>query len=285
MKKYFLTVSILLFLLGGILLYQDISFNDKKMHVVICDVGQGDAIFMRTPNGSDILIDGGPDNSVLSCLSRHMPFWDRTIEIMILTHPHADHLTGLIDVLKRYRVLAFGTEKIGSSTDAYKELLKQLAQNRTKIRFLYQGDRFVIKDGVTLGVLWPTYEWINQNLLSKTNSDENGLSVINLLGYKNFKALFTGDAQDSDVEKIDLMVGKISLLKIPHHGSKTSLDSEVLKVLAPKIAAISVGAKNKYGHPNPFTLNLLSQLSVKTLRTDQIGDIEIISDGGKWRVR
>jgi competence protein ComEC len=285
MKKYFLTVSILLFLLGGILLYQDITFNDKKLHIVICDVGQGDAILIRTPSGSDILIDGGPDSSVLSCLSRHLPFWDRTIEIMILTHPHADHLTGLIDVLKRYRVLSFGTEKIGSATDAYGELIKQLEQNLTKLRFLYQGDRFVIKDGVVLSVLWPTHEWINQNVLNKTNSDENGLSVIDLLSYKNFKALFTGDAQASDVARIDLIAGEISLLKVPHHGSKTGLTAEILDILNPKIAAISVGKNNKYGHPTPLILDLLKNLNIKTLRTDQIGDIEIISDGNNISIK
>jgi competence protein ComEC len=284
MRKYFLTVSILFFLLGCILVYQNISYNDKKLHVVICDVGQGDAIFIRTPNGSDVLIDGGPDDSILSCLSKHMPFWDRTLEIMILTHPHADHLTGLIDVLKRYKVLSFGAEKIGNSTGAYKELIKQLEQDQTKLRFLYQGDRFVIKDGVILKTLWPTLEWVDQHS-TIGSSDENGSSVIELLSYKNFKALFTADAQAADMENIDLLAGKIDLLKVPHHGSRFGLTAEILNVLDPKIAAISVGAKNKYGHPNPFTLNLLSQFKIKTLRTDQVGDIEIISDGKNFSTK
>jgi competence protein ComEC len=278
MKKYLLITGILIFLLGSIFLYQDISFDDKKLHVVICDVGQGDAIFMRTPGGSDILIDGGPDNSVLSCLARHMPIWDRTIEVMILTHPHADHLTGLIDVLKRYRVLAFGSGKIESSTNIFKELIKQLKQSGTAQKYLYQGDRFIIKDGVILKTLWPTEEWVSQHLVSKS-SDENGSSVIELLNYGNFKALFTADAQASDMEKIDLLAGKIDLLKVPHHGSKTGLTLDILDILQPKIAAISVGAKNKYGHPAPSILDLLNQLKIKTLRTDQVRDIEIVSDG------
>jgi competence protein ComEC len=284
MKKTFLTVSILLFLFGCILIYQNITYNDKKLHVVICDVGQGDAIFMRTPDGSDILIDGGPDNSVLSCLSRHMPIWDRTIEVMILTHPHADHLTGLIDVLKRYRVLMFGTGKNGCSTDLCKKLIEQLKQSGTAQKYLYQGDRFAVKDGVALETLWPTQEWVNQHLVTKS-SDENGSSAIELLTYKKFKALFTSDAQASDMEKIDMLTGIIDLLKVPHHGSKTGLNSDILDILKPNIAAISVGAKNRYGHPAPFTLELLKSLNINTLRTDQAGGIEIISDGNGWRVK
>jgi competence protein ComEC len=284
MKKAFLIAAILFVLLGGILIYQNIIYNDKKLHVVICDVGQGDAIFIRTPNNYDILIDGGADNSVLNCLSKHMPFWDRTLEIMILTHSHADHLTGLIDVAKRYRVLAFGSEKVANPNDTYKELIKLLEQNYTQQRFLYQDDKFIIKDGVSLETLWPTQEWVEQNSAGGGSPDENGLSIIELLNYKNFKALFTGDAQAQDLERIDSLVGKIDLLKVPHHGSKTGLNSEILDILSPKVAAISVGKNNKYGHPTPFILDLLKSQNIKTLRTDQNGEIEIISDGKTWKI-
>jgi len=278
MKKAFLTLSALLFLLGCILVYQNINYNDKKLHVVICNVGQGDAIFIRTPGGSDILIDGGPDDSVLACLGRHMPFWDKTLEVMILTHPHADHLTGLIDVAKKYAVLVFGAEKNANPSSTYKEFIKQLDKNHTQQRFLYQDDKFTVKDGISLKTLWPTQEWVDQNSAGGSSS-ENGLSVIELLSYKNFEALFTGDAQASDIEKIESMLGVIDFLKVPHHGSKSALTEEVLNILNPKIAAISVGAKNKYGHPTAFLLSLLKDKNIKTLRTDQVGDIEIISDG------
>lgn len=284
MKKYFLIISSLLFLLGCILVYQNITYNDKKLHVVICDVGQGDAIFIRTPKGSDILIDGGPDNSVLSCLSKHMPFWDRIIEIMILTHPHADHSTGLIDVAKRYRVLSFGSEKIDNPSASYKELIKQLEKNQTKQRFLYREDQFKVKDGVVLRILWPTQEWASLNAVNRSSLDVNSLSVMKLLTYKNYKALFTGDVQAEALGQIGLMAGEIDLLKIPHHGSKTGLNQDILNILSPKIAVISVGKNNKYGHPNPFTLDLLKNSNIKTLRTDQAGDIEIISDGKAWKV-
>src|SRR3989344_6568995 len=114
MKKVFLIGTVLFFLLGCILVYQNITYNDKKLHVVFCDVGQGDAIFVRTPNGSDILIDGGPDDSVLNCLGKHMPFWDRDLELVILTHPHSDHFTGLFSVLKTYKIEIFATEELNN---------------------------------------------------------------------------------------------------------------------------------------------------------------------------
>lgn len=284
MKKTFLIASILLFLLGCILVYQNITYNDKKLHVVTCNVGQGDAIFIRTPNGSDILIDGGPDNSVLSCLSKHMPFWDRTLEIVILTHPHTDHLTGLIDVIKRYKVISFGGERIENPTATYKEFIKQLEKSQTKQNILYQDDRFIIKDGVILKTLWPTREWIAQNPVGEGSSDINGSSIVELVTYRNFKALFTGDAQAAMLEKIDLMTKRLNLLEVPHHGSKTGLSSEILSILNPEIAAISVGTNNRYGHPNPFTLDLLQQSGSKILRTDQVGDVEIISDGKTWKL-
>jgi len=285
MKKIFLIAAGLFFLLGCILVYQNITYSDKKLHVVICDVGQGDAIFIRTPNGSDILIDGGPDSKILSCLAKHMPFWDRTIEIMIATHPHADHIAGLIDVIKRYKVIGFYSEKMESSAATYKELIKALAKRNIKEHFLWQGDNFLFEEGLKLQTLWPTYEWIDQNPSGEANLDINGFSVIGLLTYGNFKVLFTGDAQASIIDKIDLMAGRVSLLKVPHHGSKTGLTQEILGILSPRIATISVGEKNRYGHPDPFTLDLLNQLEIKTLRTDQAGDIEIISDGNSFLIK
>src|SRR3989337_4197125 len=112
MRKFLLISSVLLFLLGCIFVYQNIIYNDKKLHVVICNVGQGDAIFVRTPSGSDILIDGGPDDSVLNCLGKHMPFWDRTLELVMLSHPHTDHFMGLFSVLQNYKVTAFASENL-----------------------------------------------------------------------------------------------------------------------------------------------------------------------------
>lgn len=283
MKKAFLIISVLIFLLGCIIAYQNIIYNDKKLHIVVCDVGQGDAIFIRTPSGSDILIDGGPDDSISSCLSRHMPFWDKTIEVVIMTHPDADHSTGLISVLRRYNVRQFYASRILTNTSAYAHLLEVLQEASVKINYVWQGDRFIFKDGLIMTTLWPTHGWADQNTFTETDTEINNFSVVEFLNYKNFKALFTGDIEALVIKKIDLMIGEIDFLKIPHHGSKAGLTLDILNILNPKIAAISVGRNNKYGHPTIFILDLLKSKNIKTLRTDEVGDIEIISDGHSFR--
>lgn len=271
MKKIVLILSILFTLLGSVLVYQNITYNDKKLHVVFCDVGQGDAIFIRTPSGSDILVDGGPDDSVLNCLGRHMPFWDKTLELVILTHPDADHVTGLIDVIKRYKMIHFYTSKVEGKTDIYKQFLRTLKTNKIKQNYLWQGDKFTFKEGFTMETLWPTQEW--ESLAT------NSFSVTQLLTYKNFKVLLTGDLDAEQMEELDDLAGQINLLKVPHHGSRFGLTSGILDILNPDLAVISVGKKNRFGHPAPFILDLLKSKNAKILRTDQNGKVETMSDG------
>src|ERR1035437_4233760 len=155
MTKYLYLCLVSLFLLGGFFFYQSAKFGDGKLHLVVCDVGQGDAIFVRTPNGSDVLIDGGPDDSVLNCLSKHMPFWDRTIELMVLTHPHADHLTGLISVLNRYKVMHYVTENVESSTSSSKRLQAALAVQGLTANFTISGERIDFADKTVISTVWP----------------------------------------------------------------------------------------------------------------------------------
>ena len=132
---YFLVGATLLVLLGCILIYQNIIYDDKKLHIIVCDVGQGDAILLRTPGGSDVLIDGGPDDSVLACLGKHMRFWDRTLEMVILTHPHADHLNGLIAVSNYYKISSFISENLKNNTADFSELMKLVASKNIKTRW------------------------------------------------------------------------------------------------------------------------------------------------------
>ncbi len=295
MKKVFLIVPALLFLLGCILIYQNITYNDKKLHVVFCDVGQGDAIFIRTPQGLDILIDGGPDDSVLNCLGKHMPFWDRAIEIMILTHPHADHFTGFFAVLKNYNIKSFASEKLSNKTIGFDSLMGKIKAQAIPIRFIFSGDRFILKDGVVLEIVGPTQEFLQQTSPGGTIGESSEFASLEaLVKYGKFSALLTGDSQVLELEEMLKPFGlaqggrvqhdNLDVLQVSHHGSRFGLNQGILDVLNPKLAVISVGKNNKYGHPAPFILNLLRSKNIKTLRTEQMGDIEVISDGKSWRV-
>lgn len=286
MKRFVSFLALGLMLLFIVTTYQYFKFNDGKLHIVVCDVGQGDGIFIRTPKGSDILIDGGPDDKVLSCLSSNMPFWDRTLEAVILTHPDADHSTGLIDVIERYHVIQLLTQKVPGKTKIYQKLKTTLAKNLVTAKYSYQGDVIHEGESLSFSVLWPTNEAVQilEQNISKKNIRLNEVSIITLLKYENFEILFTGDAGAEVVEQIALLAGDVDLLKVPHHGSKTGMSETFLSIIKPEMAIISVGRRNKYGHPAQFSLDLLRNAGVKTLRTDLNGEIEIISDGEKYWV-
>jgi competence protein ComEC len=282
LKKYFFAALFSLLILGGIFIYQNFHFNDGKLHITFCDVGQGDGIFIRTPNGKDIVIDGGPDNKILSCLSDNMPFWDRKIDLMILTHPHDDHQYGLLLIAKRYEVLSFATQPIQTKAIGYKMLIDALKKKNVPIHFTCQGDQFTLRDGVKLKTLWPNTCLKNEVMESSgsdNNIDINALSVVQLLSYGSFHLLLTGDTNNMIGNQITDLAGEIDVLKVPHHGSGTGMDATFLDTIAPKLSVISVGAKNRYGHPAPSTIHLLDEKMIKTLRTDKNGTIKLISDG------
>lgn len=283
MKKYFLIAAVLFFVLACILVYQNIIYNDKKLHVVICDVGQGDTIFVRTPQGSDILIDGGPDDSVLSCLAKHMPFWDRTIEIMILSHPHADHFMGFFSVFKNYKVKSFVSEELTNKTTGFASLMDKIKLQKIPIQFVLAGDKFILGDKVILEIVGPTKEFIDRTSPGRTIGESSEFaSLETLIKYGKFSVLLTGDSQVAELEQGIRVkregLSNLSVLQVPHHGSRFGLNQEILDILNPKLAVISVG-KNKFGHPTPFILDLLKSANIKTLRTDRDGEAEIVSDG------
>ena len=282
MKKFSMALTLIIFLAGGLFFYDQAKFSDGKMHVVFCNVGQGDAIFIRTPKGSDILIDGGPDDSVLNCLSGHMPFWDRSVEAVFLTHPHADHITGLLTVLKRYKVMHFLTENVQDHSDLGKLEKAILADKKLSATFFSKGNRLKTRDNVEFLTLWP-----KDSASSITNGDldANGFSLIQLVKYGKFKLFLNGDAGIAAQDQIVSEAGQTTVLKVAHHGSKTGLDAQIIRELNPKLAVISVGMKNRYGLPASQTLGLLKQFGVKTMRTDQVGEVEIVTDGKGWSVK
>ena len=262
------TKYILLFLLFTALTvwFGALATGEKKLHLIACDVGQGDAI-LATLGDIQILTDGGASNKVLDCLGKHMPFWDREIELVILTHPDKDHFKGLIEVFRRYRVDNFLSNGLKSGSYEYQVLTNEVGGGSTK--------SIIAKDGTRIGV-----GKIRLEIL------DNAYSIVSLLRFGSFKALLTGDitSEVSDSLAINQAIGSVQYIKIPHHGSKNGLTLKLLEAVMPKLAVISVG-NNSYGHPHEETLKILRDSDTKILRTDQLGDVEVISDGEKFWVK
>src|ERR1035437_361858 len=218
--------------------------------------------------------------------------WDRTIELMVLTHPHTDHLTGLISVLNRYTVRHYVTENVQSSTASVKRLQASLAVQGLSAKYTFAGNRIDFSDKTQLLTVWPSDEWMENLQLQDSKNlqqegsglDVNGFCLIHLLSFGNFKALLTGDAGSTADDKIAEEVGKIDVLKVPHHGSKTGMSDYFLSQINPSLAIISVGAGNRYGHPAKSALDLLNFHDIKTFRTDKDGEVEVVTDGKTFSV-
>ena len=280
MRKFLIFGLLSLCFLAVLTVYQLLKFSDKALHITFCDVDQGDAIHIRTPNGDDILVDGGPNAKVLDCLSNHMPFWDRQIEAVYMTHPDADHFTGLIGVIKSYKINYFGTSNAPKATGVFEELNRQLEIHQIKKNFVYKGDRVRTKDGFTMTILWPTHEFINN-----PSQDTNDYSLVQKLEYGKFTVLLTGDVPSVYLNSIMPGLERLDVFKPPHHGSKTGVDEFTFQYVVPKYAVISSGRKNKYGHPNKQVIDVLSDNKIPYKNTATDGDIEIVSDGEKWWVK
>lgn len=280
MKKIILAFPILFLLLSLVFFYQKIKFDDGKVHLIFCNVGQGDGILIRS-NELDVVIDGGPDDSILRCLSNNMPFWDRSIELVLLTHPHADHMTGLISILNNYKVSSFGTEKLKNNTAIYSKLVKILSNKNLKIQYLYLGDSFKISDGLSLKILGPSKEFLDKaNPTGVVGESRESGSLLTLLSIGDFNAITTGDTPIDELNEAtnSFNMSKINVFQVSHHGSRYNSDYKLISDISPQIAVISVG-KNSYGHPSGEVLKILQDLKIPFLRTDQHGDIEIITDG------
>lgn len=276
-KIYFFIVSFLL--LFGVFLYETIRFNDGKMHIVFCDVGQGDAVFVRTPKGADILVDGGPDNKVLSCLSSHMPFYDRDLELVFLTHPDSDHMAGLIEIVRRYSVKRFYTSDIQGDTDLYREFVRLLKERSINTEYTWMGDRMKVSDNVEIETLWPP-----KQSSGFVKNNKNIFSLVQHLSFGDFDMLLTGDTESAELNAIMSGVDNIEVLKMPHHGAKNGVDSQLFKEFHPALAVISVGKDNRYGHPAEGVLKLLQDYKIRYKRTDRDGKVEIVVSKEKYEV-
>lgn len=260
------------------------------------DVGQGDAVFMQSPGGGRILIDGGPGSQVVDLLKASLPFGDRRLDLVILTHPHADHVAGLTHVLDYFEVRNVLLQRSAYDTRTYQRFLDSLEAEKRRGAKVFEPHR---EDKIRLGrltlrVLWlgpPQFVTLQASEAARSSEsgsvNPNNQSIVLEASYDDFDVFLPGDQEASEartmLEAVDLR--PVEVLKVAHHGSANGLSQELLSQLRPDLAVISVGRSNAYDHPHGQTLKQLDGSGAKVLRTDLDGTIEITSDGKEWGIK
>ncbi len=274
--------SLLLFFVINIISWNHLfDVNNQRFKIIFFDVGQGDATLIKTPQNHYILIDGGAGNIILEKLSGEIPFFHKTIDLVILSHPHDDHVSGLIEVVNRYNVkdiICSGVSAESGVAKKWKEMIEEKGYRQARTGKVVSANNF------SINILYPV-----DDIKDKKVKDLNESSVIvRFLTNSGSSFLFSGDAykkqeleitsyyndcKKEDLPYCDRFYLKSDVLKVGHHGSKTSTAKEFLSVVLPKAAVIMVGDNNRHGHPHSETVELLEENNIIIKRTDKDGDI------------
>lgn len=262
-----------------------LSMQDDRLHVSILDIGQGDAILVQTPRGQDILIDGGPSPRAISLeLGKKLPFWDRTIDLVVVTQPQADHVTGLVEVLQNYRVQQVIEPGIPYSSAIYQQWLALVEDRQIQCQTAHAGQEIDLGDGIKMEVIHPPTP-----LLQGTCDDIDNNGLVLRLSWNEVSFLLTADiGQEAEWYLIAQRANlKSTVLKVAHHGSRTSTSPQFLAVVDPEVAAISVGSDNRFGLPHGEVVDrLTTQLgSDRVYLTSEHGTIEFTTDGDRLWVK
>jgi competence protein ComEC len=261
-----------------------LQLPDGRLHVAFLDVGQGDAILITLPSGQQILVDGGPSPADLTtALGREMPFWDRSLDAVVMTHADADHITGLVEVLDRTRVDHWLDSGQPDDDPLYLQCQTLLEEKGVPRHAVQRGSSLVLEQGIVLEALHPPPE-----AAAGAEADANNNSMVLRLAWGKASFLLTGDIE-AEAEQRLLESGqplRATVLKVAHHGSGGSSTAGFLGAAAPRYAVISVGAGNRFGHPQEAVLDRLAALGdVTVLRTDRVGTVEFVTDGQRLWVR
>lgn len=277
-------ILILLVIATALIWSAVIAVPDRQLEVSFLDAGQGDAIFIQTPSRQQILIDGGPDpDKICHALGDKLPFWDKSLDLVVLTHPDEDHITGLLEVLRRYKVKQVLEPGFEQDMPTYQEWLRLIDEKNIERTIARAGQLIELGDGITIEVLHPQAE-----LMSGTESDTNNNSVVLRLVRDEVSFLFAGDMCEEAEREILFNGGygvTSTVLKVAHHGATTSTSTHFLTAVDPQVAVISAGKDNPFGHPNDALARLREKVDEdKIYLTSEDGTIKISTDGERMWV-
>lgn len=297
-------------LLTAWVLVLTLYWPDLVPRLIVCDVGQGDGIILSS-GFTQVLIDTGPDDSILQCLQHFVPVWDTHIELVVITHMHADHYGGFAGMLKMRTVgrIWFSDLEGESSKEftAFREAVIDAQRQGTRLELPFLGRREVFQGGTELAVVGPlSLEGVTDNrgitTLKETTSEtilsdtfptaaekeqsQNDRSIVLFIRFQESTMLLTGDMSETGEQALIRrgLIDDVDALKVGHHGSKTSSSASFLARASPEIAVISVGKNNQYKHPSPEVMMRFDTLGAKTYRTDEYGSIQLLPSGNAWRI-
>ena len=279
-KRKHIRLFVNIFILTALLILVRLSFNSNNhpiayknaMIVHYINVGQGDSILIQV-NNKNLLIDSGPESNKNHLLNYLKNLDIDTLDYVIATHPHEDHIGNMQHIINTYNISAFYAPKVTASSKTFEQMIDSLKRKNLKINVIKQGISSIdLGNNTKVTVLSPNYD---------SYDNLNNYSPIMKIEYKNTSFLFTGDAEEeveNEVLKNNFILSS-DVLKVGHHGSSTSTSSSFLKAVNPSVCVISAGINNNYNHPNPTTLKKLQKNKCIIYRTDKNGDILLISDG------
>lgn len=260
----------------SLLVWYAVMSEDHKgiMTVSFLDIGQGNATLIESPTGIQVIIDGGPNKTLLREVSSVVPWYDRSIDMLIASHPDKDHYEGFISLLDKYKVDVFMEPGVKETSAEYNSLKQKISQKNIPTILARRGEVVDIGGGAYIEILFPDRD------VSKFET--NTASIVTKVVYGETSLIIQGDSPQS-IEHylvgLDKDILDSDMIEVGHHGSKTSSGEEYIKDVSPDYAIISVGKDNSYGHPNKETLDVLNSQKIKILRTDELGRIVFLSDG------
>ncbi len=259
----------------GLLVSSLIGLAQVKPKIVMLDIGQGDSIYIRTPAGQDILVDAGRGGQALEKLAEVMPRGDDTLEIIIASHMDADHIGGFKKIMEKYKVKQAFYNADTKKTSTAQDFLDSVRRHNVPLREIYEGQR-IESTNFTMDILWPPKTGTKKR--EEIENKSNNFSIVSRIKSGNKKILLTADLPAPLEQELlnEHLIGRQTVLQVPHHGSKFSSSLSLLKITAPEYFWISVGANNRYGHPAAEVLKRLNLLPGTIKRTDKNGDQKVL---------